>query len=311
MYLKKYIVLIVYIIVFNGCIFSDFNKTESQLANKKDFFSYKKNNLLLESKQNTGTIISLSSNIFSQANIRKGFYQSFVNSDDIPFGLFFLKKYDPNKKIILFIHGISGSPIQFSDIINNINKNNFQVLVAFYPSGFRLEDLSNYLNNLLVKLQKKLKFQKVSIIAHSMGGLISKSIIDKQIKSSDLMIDTFISISTPWGGHKAANFGIKYTPIIIPVWYDMAQGSEFLHKVYKTTYPKNLNHYLIFGFKGKSFTAGGNSDGVVTINSQLRLIAQNNANIVKGYNENHTSILKNLNLINFINQILKTNNKLH
>jgi len=311
---KSIIFITVYLLVFTGCSFSKFKQeVKSQFKQikqeiKSDFSKEKTNTLNLPSRQNIGTIVSLESSIFSQKNIKKGFYGPYADSSDIPFGLFFLHKYDPNKKVVLFIHGISGSPTQFSYIINNLNKTKFQPLIAFYPSGFRLEKLGNYLNTLLIQLQKKLHFQKISIVAHSMGGLVSKSIINNQIESSNLMINKFISISTPWGGHKAANFGVKYTPIVIPVWNDIARGSEFLKDMHKTSFPKEIKHFLLFGFKGKSLTADGNSDGVISLKSQLKLSIQNKATIVRGYNENHTSILINRDLSNFINKTIKKNN---
>ena len=307
---KSIILITVYIFIFNGCALTNFkNEIKTQFKEiKNDIINDKNSNLDSPSRQNIGTITSLDSGIFSATNVKKGSYGPYGNSQDIPFGLFLLQKYDPNKKIVLFVHGISGTPTQFSYLIEKMDKSKFQALVAFYPSGFKLQKLGDYLNVLLMKLQTKLHFNKISIVAHSMGGLVSKSIINNQIKSSNLIVDRFISISTPWGGHKAANFGVKYTPVVLPVWTDMAQGSDFIKDIYKTTLPRDFEHYLLFGFKGKSLTAGGNSDGVISLKSQLRLIVQDNASIVKGYNENHTSILKNQDVSGFINKILDKNN---
>lgn len=307
---KSIFFITVYIFVFNGCAFTNFkNDIKTQFKQikqeiKNEIVNDRKSNLSSQSRQNIGTITSLNSDIFSTANVKKGSYGPYGDSENIPFGLFFLQEYDPNKKTVLFVHGISGTPTQFSYLIGNMDKSKFQALLAFYPSGFKLQKLGNYLNVLLIKLQKKLHFKKISIVAHSMGGLVSKSIINNQIKAANLMVDKFISISTPWSGHKAANFGVKYTPVVLPVWTDMAQGSDFLKDIYETTLPRDFKHYLIFGFKGKSFTAGGNSDGVIALESQLRLIVQDNASMVKGYNENHTSILKNHNLSNSLNNFL-------
>ena len=46
------------------------------------------------------------------------------------------------------------------------------------------------------------------------------------------------------------------------------------------------------------------SDGVVTIASELRPEAQEEAVLVRGFAENHTSILENQSVITLINQIL-------
>lgn len=318
MFNRSLVFVTISLFLFSGCAFTNFKqdiKNQFKLI-KTDIkqsirINDKKSNLTSKSRQNIGTIVSLNSDIFSTVNIKQGFYGPYGDSNHIPFGLFFLEEYNPSKKIVLFVHGISGTPTQFPNLIDNLDKEKFQALLAFYPSGFRLDDLGTYLNNLLMQLQVKLQFKSISIVAHSMGGLVSKSIINKQVDSSNLMVDSFISISTPWGGHKAANFGVKYTPVVLPVWKDMAEGSDFLRAIYKPILPKEFKHYLVFGFKGKSLTAGGNSDGVISLKSQLRNIAQDEATIVKGYNENHTSILKNEKLSKFINKILNENNKIY
>jgi hypothetical protein len=68
--------------------------------------------------------------------------------------------------------------------------------------------------------------------------------------------------------------------------------------------PEPQLQYLLFGFKGASRTAGGNSDGVVSIASQLRHIAQERAHLVRGYNEDHVSILQNEEVLALVNQLL-------
>ena len=86
----------------------------------------------------------------------------------------------------------------------------------------------------------------------------------------------------------------------------MTPESLFLEDLFKLEDTSNINHYLLFGFKGNSLILSGNSDGVITINSQLRAEAQDQAYLVKGFNEDHMSILHNKELIKFINTILNT-----
>ena len=81
-------------------------------------------------------------------------------------------------------------------------------------------------------------------------------------------------------------------------------GSSFLQQLFDTPLPKETSHYLFFGFKGSSQFAGGNSDGVVSIASELRPEAQAGAKLIRGFDENHTSILQNKSLIELINGIL-------
>ena len=99
--------------------------------------------------------------------------------------------------------------------------------------------------------------------------------------------------------------GLKYAPAIIPVWNDVVPESEFLKQLFLQPFPATIPHYLLFSFKGNSRFAGGNSDGVVSIASQLRPEAQNNAVLVRGFDENHTSILKNREVSLLLSRIIK------
>ena len=251
-----------------------------------------------------GNIVTLDADIFSEENVKKGLWQSYDFINTVDFGLFFLEKYDPNKKVVLFVHGINGSPRNFKDIIKGMDHSRFQAFILYYPSGVSISNVSTYTKELVVDLQAELKFDKISIVAHSMGGLTSKKYLNLLSTDKDNLVDSFISISTPWSGHSGADSGLKYSPLIIPVWKDMATSSDFISKLFDTPLPDSTKHYLLFGYKGQSMTADGNSDGVVSLKSQLRLSAQSSATLVRGFNENHNSILQSKDVINLINKIL-------
>ena len=155
------------------------------------------------------------------------------------------------------------------------------------------------------EFQVKHKTKKVSIVAHSMGGLVSKRYINIQQENNRLIVNNFISISTPWSGHSGAELGLKYAPNIIPVWNDMSPKSNFIQSLFDPKLQKPLKHSLLFGYKGSSLLVNENSDGVVTIDSQLRAVTQEKAEVVKGFNENHMSILENKKLVEFINNTLQ------
>ena len=220
-------------------------------------------------------------------------------------GIFFLTKYDPLKKPVLFVHGVSGSPRCFRALINALDKDKFQAWVAFYPSGFRLHELANYMAAQLNGLHTMYPFQHISVVAHSMGGLVSRAMINDLTKEGESSyVDKLITISTPWNGHQAAASGLRWAPAAIPVWFDVAPGSDFLSKLVATPLPSHIPHYLLFSYKGDAVFTDGNNDGVVSIASQLRPIIQNQAQEVRGYNENHTSILMAKPVINHVITLL-------
>lgn len=251
-----------------------------------------------------GSVISLDDESFSEANISSGMLEPYTSLEKIPYGLFFLEKYSPKKKIILFIHGINGSPKNFRTIIENINTDKYQILLYYYPSGLRLSIVSEALVEAMEELYVKTKYQKVSLIAHSMGGLIARDYINRLKQKGDNYIDTFISISTPWGGHKSAETGLKYSPIVLSVWQDMAPNSNFLNKLLIPQLVSSTPFYLLFSYHGGNIIEQQNNDGVVSIKSQLRYEAQEESKLVRGFDENHMSILRNKQVYSLIQNLL-------
>lgn len=69
------------------------------------------------------------------------------------------------------------------------------------------------------------------VVAHSMGGLVARRFILKNINDHRQdYIRLFISISTPWGGHRMAEKGIDQAPSAIPSWHDMVPNSPFYNR---------------------------------------------------------------------------------
>ena len=91
--------------------------------------------------------------------------------------------------------------------------------------------------------------------------------------------------------------GIKWAPRVIPVWLDIDPDSDYVQSIFDTPLPEGLPFYLNFGFKQTSIFGSGSSDGVIKLNSQLRLAAQDQSTEVRGFDEGHVSILSNATVI--------------
>lgn len=260
---------------------------------------------LVNSRTHSGKIITLDDAAFTNEFAAMGLWQPLKFVQEVPFGIFFMKDYQAAKTPVLFVHGINGSPLIFKELIDSLDHTRFQPWLAYYPSGLKLDLIADYLYSLLEELQVRYDFKPITVVAHSMGGLVSRALINLQTTKKDaLFFDRLVTISTPWAGHGAAEMGLKYAPAVIPVWNDVVPESKFLKKLFSRSLPATSPHYLLFSYKGKSRFAGGNSDGVVTIASQLRPEAQNNAALVRGFDEDHTTILKNDAVSNLLNRIL-------
>ena len=253
-----------------------------------------------------GGVVPLSDSIFSYENGELGMWEPLTFYKKIGIGIYTTSKIDTNKIPVFFIHGIAGTPRDFTLISENLDTTKYQPYFFYYPSGFRLEIIKNSFITAVNKLYSKHKFTRVNIIAYSMGGLLSRFIINdavKNVNNTNTLIDNLITISTPWGGHEVAALGIKYSPAIVPSWVDIVPNSPLVKGLFKTPLPEETKYWLFFGVKGENGKYTGNNDETVSISSELRWEAQNEATRIFGYNDTHSSIVNNIAVSNTINRI--------
>ena len=222
-------------------------------------------------------------------------------------GIYFLEPYDENKIPVLLVHGLTGSGHDWRHVVKNLDRNLFQPWIVQYPSGLRMDLVSREISKEITKLQLELKFNKLIVVAHSMGGLIARGFINHNVAhNKHCDIPLFITISTPWGGHSAAQSGVDNAPVVVPVWYDMVPDSPYLQSLNATPLPADMNHYLFFSHHSTRLINKHSSDGSVTIESQLPLHVQEAATQVLGFDEDHVSILYSEKLTRKLNQLLET-----
>jgi uncharacterized alpha/beta hydrolase family protein len=238
-----------------------------------------------------GEISNLSDPRFDEAIAEDGLWRPY----DFLFkghpGIYFLGAYDSTKIPVLFVHGINGTPQNFHTLIDRLDRNRFQPWVYYYPSGAALASVADHLTQTMRKLQVQYGFTRFVVVAHSMGGLVSRGFLQRYgAGGGKAQVPLFVSIATPWDGHKAAEYG-KKAPAVVRVWIDMAPGSEYLKSIYEKD--PGVPHYLLFSYRNAgTVSLGEASDGTVTVASQLRAAAQQGAVRVEGYNETHMSVLE-------------------
>jgi hypothetical protein len=173
-----------------------------------------------------------------------------------------------------------------------------------------MDDATEFLRQALSQISLTYPIKKLVIVAHSMGGMIARAAINlaiQQGRGQEFPL-LFVTMSTPWGGHHGAQMAIEYSQIgIIPSWIDLAPESPFQKKLFEIHFPPNIHHYLFFSYKGgqNPFTKG-NDDGAVSLASQLYQTAQDSAEKILGFNEDHSSILTSQVMITELNSILKS-----
>jgi pimeloyl-ACP methyl ester carboxylesterase len=252
-----------------------------------------------------GAKIDLDDALFSGENGVKGFWEpvSFFRS----FGgnIYFLEDYDPKKIPILFIHGATGTPEGWAYFVSNIDRTRFQPWFFYYPSGARIQSMSHLLYWKLLNLKKKYNFQELYITAHSMGGLVGRSFIVDYGRYFP-SVKLFVSLATPWGGDRMAEYGVNQSPAVVPCWIDMQPDGAFMRSLYRTKLPENVSFYMFYGYRGSRNPFRSNNDGTIALSSLLDHRPQSEARMNYAFNEDHDSILSSREVVDQYNTLINT-----
>jgi len=262
-----------------------------------------------------GDVVSLSDPRFSPENARNGMWRPFDFLFEAKPGIYLLEPYDPDKIPVLFVHGVQGTPRNFEYLIDNLDRDIFQPIVYYYPSGISFAALAEHLDQTMIKLRRRHGFEKTHVVAHSAGGLVSRAFVFNHRESLGAgSIPTLLTIATPWDGHEAAGRGVERAPAVVDSWRDLAPGSQFLTELFSTgsgaevvekDLPDDVTHHLLFAFRRDPGTFGPSDDETITVDSQLRWEAQEDAgHRIYGFNETHVGVLKSEEVANLINDIL-------
>lgn len=94
-----------------------------------------------------------------------------------------LQPYDPNKTVVLVVHGLMDSQATWTPMINHLRadpfiRQNFQFWFYSYPSGYPYPHSAAILRQNLDAIEKTYPLRKkMVLIGHSMGGCISRLMI--------------------------------------------------------------------------------------------------------------------------------------
>lgn len=255
--------------------------------------------------KNIGKVITLDDHRLTHDNYTMGLWKPLEFLETAEGGLFFLHEYEKDKTPVLFIHGVMGGPTNWENVIEALDKQRFQPWVLYYPSGLRLDMISDYLVEAVTRLQNKHGFEKINVIAHSMGGLVTRSFIKKYVEYAPenlKRLGLVMTVNSPMEGMSSASSGVKHSPIVVPSWRDVEPGSEFLKGINTWNWPRGIPYHLIVSYK-----TGKSGDGVVALQSQVPMKLQLESSRMYIFNDDHVGTLNNENFHRLFNRILKDN----
>ena len=99
-------------------------------------------------------------------------------------GLYMLYPYDKEKIPVVFVHGLASSPMTWFTMINELIADpkiraKYQFWVYWYPTSNPVVFSAADLRKTLTSAQERFGFRRMVLIGHSMGGLLSRLMIQK------------------------------------------------------------------------------------------------------------------------------------
>lgn len=255
-----------------------------------------------------GDVASLDEPRFAPETGWSGLWRPLSALREQAYGIYCTEPYDPGRVPVILVYGIGGSPQDWSYLSEHLDHSNHQFWFYHYPSGVRLDRSASGLAEAIRVMRLKHGFPRCMIVAHSMGGLVARSAcLDLAMSGEAGLVSELVTISTPWGGHSAAESGLRALRRPVPSWKDVAPGSEFLKSQYDAHWPSSIRHDVIYGEKSISRAwLEGPNDGIVTVASQRDERALKNATTVARLELDHTGILLSPATVRLVNRRLRT-----
>jgi hypothetical protein len=142
------------------------------------------------------------------------------------------------------------------------------------------------------------------------GGLVARTFIMDHW-SEFQYVKLLISLATPWGGNKMAEYGIKQSPAVIPCWIDMQPQGHFIQSLYRSNIPEAVDFYMMYGYRGSRNPFSAYDDGTIKLTSLLDKRSQAEAKMIYAFDEDHTSIIHSKEVIDQYNTIINTHYTQH
>jgi len=255
-----------------------------------------------------GEVRPLTDPRFDPKNGALGLWRPYDFLIDVGPGIYFLEPYDDERIPVLFVHGMSGHPRQFSALIERLPHDRFQAWVLFYPSAADPSRVAHSLVEMLAELRLRFDFERMALVAHSAGGLVARAfLLERETAPRRYRIPLFVSIATPWGGDSAAA-GVERIDRLpgamsLPDSFRAMQPQgTFLRQLFSREspggepaprrLPAGTDHHLFFAYHRDERRGGPSSDGRASLASQLRPEAQEQAASRFGVDAGHVDILQ-------------------
>jgi pimeloyl-ACP methyl ester carboxylesterase len=203
-----------------------------------------------------GDIVKIYDERFCTDNADRGWWSPSMFMKVFGAHVYAAQKYHSAKIPVLFVHGAQGTPQNWAYFLFRLDAGRYQPWFYYYPSGIRLSLASRLLYESLLDLKKRYGFTTLYIVAHSMGGLITRDLLTgHDLSREGITVKVYVTLASPWTGFESANMAFTVPSKKLPVWYDVTSASAFISRVLRAKLPPHVNYYLFYG-KEDSVAAG-------------------------------------------------------
>lgn len=277
--------LLIAILVLEGCAFSQLREDLSEFYADPESLSGQ------VFARGAAQVAALDAPGFTIDYGRMGLWQPVSFVKEKRGGVYFLEPYDAAKIPVLLVHGAGGTPQDWRNVIERLDRSRYQIWAYYYPTGLPMDVSAAWLNSIVSALHARYGFQQLVVAGHSMGGLVARRFIalNAQNARANPYIKLLVTFATPWDGVPFARLGASLGVYAIPSWRDLVPGSTFLRAVQAETLPEGVKHHLFYGYRedGDPF----DSDGVISVSSQRERHIERAAAGVYGFRTDHSAIL--------------------
>jgi len=147
---------------------------------------------------------------------------SWGNTQDSRYGLSIDASWPKSaieQPLVVIVHGYSSEAGEFDTLRGRLREGGFATAVFDYPNDAAVEFSARQFAAALQHFQRQYPDRQVSLVAHSMGGLVSRLVIEDPDIAGPGIVDQLIMVATPNHGSNLAR-----VPVSPDVWQNWLDG---------------------------------------------------------------------------------------
>lgn len=228
-----------------------------------------------------GGTVTLDEPLFEMKVAQTGLWRHCRFQKVIGFGIFEAESHLPGRLPVLLMHGHADGPAGLKTLAAALDRERFEPLFAFYPTGQKLSHTADSMAASLEAYAKAKNIDRVAIVAHSMAGIVARKYLgDAAARKKAPDVPMLITLATPWSGSERGGRW-AWSPTAPPSWKDMSPGSDFLRHLFDRALPDKTAFHLLYGKPQKDkWNIPGPDDGVISLKSATRKEALDEADSV-------------------------------